>query len=154
MTATLLGRILHADTLLQVIFDFGFVFVGVLIGALWVGNGLPIAVGEVITYALILALTMLAINAWLGFYQRIHTRTVEDSRARAVLSLHLSVPVAYVLFILLPSADANRLLIELSGMAALFGMLTYRVQASHRNTRKIIANHILIFGVGDRKSVV
>ncbi len=154
MTATLLGRILHADTLLQVIFDFGFVFVGVLIGALWVGNGLPIAVGEVITYALILALTMLAINAWLGFYQRIHTRTVEDSRARAVLSLHLSVPVAYVLFILLPSADANRLLIELSGMAALFGMLTYRVQASHRNTRKIIANHILIFGVGSEARAI
>jgi sugar transferase (PEP-CTERM system associated) len=154
MTSTLLGRIFHADTLLQVIFDFGFVFVGVLIGVLWIGNGLPVKLGEVVAYALILALTMLCINAWLGFYQRIHNRTVEDSRARAVLSLHLSIPVAYVLFILLPSADANRLLLELSGMAALFGMLTYRVQASHRNTRTIIANRILIFGVGSEAKTI
>ncbi|MDI6745918.1 MAG: TIGR03013 family PEP-CTERM/XrtA system glycosyltransferase [Rhodocyclaceae bacterium] len=154
MTSTLLGRIFHADTLLQVIFDFGFVFVGVLIGVLWIGNGLPVKLGEVVAYALILALTMLCINAWLGFYQRIHNRTVEDSRARAVLSLHLSIPVAYVLFILLPSADGNRLLLELSGMAALFGMLTYRVQASHRNTRTIIANRILIFGVGSEAKTI
>ncbi|MDP2169123.1 MAG: TIGR03013 family PEP-CTERM/XrtA system glycosyltransferase [Rhodocyclaceae bacterium] len=154
MTATLLGRILYADTLLHVIFDFGFVFVGVLIGVLWIGNGLPVDLIDVVIYALILAVIMLAITAWLGFYQRIHTRTVEDSRARAVLSLHLSVPVAYVIFILLPGAEGNRLLIELSGMAALFGMLAHRVQASHHKTRTIVANRILIFGVGSEAKTI
>lgn len=154
MTATILGRALHTDTLLRVIFDFGFVFVGVLIGVLWVGNGLPVNLGEVITYASILALTMLAINAWLGFYQRTHSRTVEDSRARGVLSLHLSVPVAYLIFMLLPTAEGNRLLLELSGMAALFGMLTYRVQAAHRHTRTLVTNRILIFGVGEEAKTI
>lgn len=138
----------RADTLLQVVFDFGFVFVGILIGVLWVGNGLPIDPNLVIVYALILTLTMVAINTWLGFYHRIHNRTVEDSRARGVLSLHLSIPVAYVVFQFLPIAEANRTMFELSGMAALFGMLSNRVMASHRRHRALVTQRILIFGAG------
>jgi sugar transferase (PEP-CTERM system associated) len=154
LTATALGRILSRDTLLQIIFDFGFVFVGVLIGALWVGSGLPVNSVEVIAYSLILALSMLAINTWLGFYQRTHSRTVEGTRARVVLSLHLSVPVAYTIFIMLPMAEGNRLLFELSGMTALFGMLTHRAQMSHRRSNAAVSNRILVFGVGSEAKTV
>lgn len=154
MTAPALGRTFSTDALLCAVLDFGFVFIGAIIGVLWVGNGLPIPVGELITYALILALVMLAINIWLGFYQRCHGRTMEDTRARAVLSLHLSVPVAYVIFILLPTAEGNRLLFELSGMAALFGMLANRALASHRHSRVMVTNRILVFGVGSEANTV
>lgn len=154
MITSAMGHRFRTDTFLQVVFDFGFVFVGVLIGVLWIGNGLPVDPSLVVTYAVILALTMLVINAWLGFYQRIHDRTVEDSRARAVLSLHLSIPVAYVLFVVLPMANADRTLFELSGMAALFGMLSYRVMASHRRQRALVTLRILVFGTGKEAAAV
>ena len=154
MITSAMGHTFRTDTFLQVIFDFGFVFVGILIGVMWVGNDLPIDMSMVATYASILALTMLALNAWLGFYQRIHDRTVEDSRARAVLALHLSIPVAYIIFIILPSAEGNRTLLELSGMAALFGMLSYRVMASHRRSRALVTLRLLIFGAGKEAASV
>ncbi len=154
MITSAMGHTFRTDTFLQVVFDFGFVFVGILIGVMWVGNELPIDMGMVATYASILAFTMLALNAWLGFYQRIHDRTVEDSRARAVLALHLSIPVAYIIFIILPSAEGNRTLLELSGMAALFGMLSYRVMASHRRSRALVTLRLLIFGAGKEAASV
>ena len=154
MITSAMGHTFRTDTFLQVVFDFGFVFVGILIAVMWVGNDLPIDLGLVAMYAAILALTMLAINAWLGFYQRIHDRTVEDTRARAVLSLHLSIPVAYVIFLILPSIDGNRNLLELSGMAALFGMLSYRVMASHRRSRALVTLRLLIFGAGKQAASV
>lgn len=143
------GHSLRPDTFLNIVFDFGFVFVGVIVGVLWVDSGLPVDLRVVVIYASILALMMLAINGWLGFYQHIHDRTVEDTRARAVLSLHLSIPMAYVIFVLLPMADANRVFFELSGMAALFGMLTNRAMRSHRRTKAKVILRILVFGAGN-----
>jgi sugar transferase (PEP-CTERM system associated) len=154
MITSAMGHTFRTDTFLQVVFDFGFVFVGILIAVMWVGNDLPIDMAHVAAYAAILALTMLAINTWLGFYQRIHDRTVEDTRARAVLSLHLSIPVAYLIFLVLPSVDGNRNLLELSGMAALFGMLSYRVMASHRRSRALVTLRLLIFGAGKEAASV
>lgn len=154
MITSAMGHTFRTDTFLQVIFDFGFVFIGILIAVMWVGNDLPLDSGLVTAYAAILALVMLAINAWLGFYQRIHDRTVEDSRARAVLALHLSIPVAYVIFLILPAVDGNRTLLELSGMAALFGMLSYRVMASHRRSRALVTLRLLIIGAGKEAKAV
>lgn len=148
MTTFVLGHTFRTNTFLEVVLDFGFVIVGILIATLWVSNGLPVDFVVITAYAAILAFTMLVLNAWLGFYQRIHDRTVEDTRARGVLSLHLSVPVAYLLFLLLPMAQVNRQLIEISGMAAIFGMLTNRVLASHRRNRAMVVHRVIILGVG------
>lgn len=149
MIKSALGHTFRTATLLQVLFDFGFVFVGIFIAILWIRGGLPIDILVLTAYAAILALTMLVLNSWLGFYQRIHDRTVDDSRARAVLALHLSVPVAYLLFLILPVARVDRTLLELSGMAALFGMLSYRVFAAHRKSNARVTHRILVFGVGN-----
>src|SRR5262245_54239927 len=109
-----LGHGLRLHTVMQAFLDFGFVFVGIVVGALWLDSGLPVNVGTVVIYAILLGLTMLALNAWLGMYQRIHKRSFEDTRARAVLSLHLSVPMAYMLLVLLPEAQLDRHLLEIS----------------------------------------
>ena len=148
MIKSALGHTVRTTTLLQILFDFGFVFVGILIAAMWVRSGLPIDPVVLVSYAAILALTLLAVNGWLGFYQRIHDRTVEDSRARAVLALHLSIPIAYLIFLVLPITEADRTFLELSGMAALFGMLSHRVFASHRKKNARVTHRILVFGVG------
>lgn len=148
MIYSALGHTFRAPTLLQILFDFGFVFVGILIAVMWVRSGLPVDMVMVVSYAAILAVTLLAVNSWLGFYQRIHDRTVEDSRARAVLALHLSIPIAYLIFLVLPIAEADRTFLEISGMAALFGMLSHRVFASHRKKNARVTRRILVFGVG------
>lgn len=154
MSTAALGHTFRTSTLLEIILDFGFVIVGLLITALWIGNGLPVELGTIVAYGAIMGITMLVLNSWLGFYQRIHDRTVEDTRARAVLSLHLSVPIAYLLFLMLPMAEANRQLIEISGMAGIFGMLTNRVYASHRRTRALVVHRVLILGVGSQAQQV
>jgi len=148
MITSALGHTFRTDTLIRVAFDFGFVFVGILIGVMWIGNGIPVDYGLVAVYAGILAVTMLALNAWLGFYQRIHNRSIRDSYARAVLALHLAIPVAYLVFLILPEVEGNRTLLELSGMAAVFGILSYRVFSSHRRSRVKVSLRILVFGTG------
>lgn len=154
MVTSVMGHTFRPDTLLQAFFDFGFVFVVIVIAAMWVGSGLPVDMTLVMAYAAILSLVMLAINAWLGFYQRIHDRTIQDTHARAVLSLHLSIPVAYLIFLILPEVETNRLLLELSGMAALFGVLSYRVMASHRRKRALVTHRLLVFGAGKEAASV
>lgn len=141
-------------TVLQVLFDFSFVIVGVLTGCAWVGSGLPVDPTVVIIYALILGVTVLAINAWLGFYQRMHRRTVQQSRARAVLSLYLAIPVALGLLALFPVATVGKEFVELSAMAAVFGMLVNRVKASHSVPAQMLMHRVLIFGVGQRAAMV
>ena len=148
MGTSAMGHTFRINTFLEIVLDFGFVIVGVLIAMLWVSSGLPLDYVVILVYASILALTMLMLNVWLGFYQRIHDRTVEDTRARAVLSLHLSIPIAYLLFLLLPMAEASRQLAQIAGMAAVFGMLTNRVLASHRRNRALVVHRVLILGVG------
>ncbi|HNM21942.1 MAG TPA: hypothetical protein PKJ66_05555, partial [Rhodocyclaceae bacterium] len=81
-------------TLMQVLFDFSFVVVGIVLTTMWVDSGLPVDLHGVAIYAVILAICVLTLNAWLGFYQRVHSRTVQQTRARAVLSLYLAVPLA------------------------------------------------------------
>lgn len=141
-------------TVLQLVFDFSFVIIGIMMGFMWVGSGLPVDAKAVVAYALILAVTVLAINAWLGFYQRIHSRTVQQSRARAVLSLYLAIPVALGLLALFPLAEVSKDLMQLSAMAAVFGMLVNRVKASHSVPAQMLVHRVLIFGVGQRAAMV
>jgi sugar transferase (PEP-CTERM system associated) len=142
-------------TIAQMLFDLSFVIVGMVIVAMWVGSGLPINAKHLILFAVILGATMLAINAWLGFYQRIHNRTVTESRARAVLSLYLAVPVAYGIFALLPMSSLSREFMQLSAMSAVFGMLMNRVSVSHATTTaEHVTRRILVFGTGTQALAV
>ena len=138
-------------TIAQMLFDLSFVIVGMIIVAMWVGNDLPINAKHLVIFAVILGVTMLVINAWLGFYQRIHHRTVTESRARAVLSLYLAVPIAYGLFAMLPMATLSREFMQLSAMSAVFGMLINRVSVSHSSSATTsITRRILVFGTGSQ----
>lgn len=139
---------------LEVAADFAFIAVVMVTAVKWVGAGLEFDTGLVVLYGFILSLTMLPINAWLGLYQRIHYRSLQDSRARAVLSLHLAVPLAYGIYLLLPLAEVNRQFLELSGMIALFGVLTNRVRMSHARTNRMVRDRVMIYGVGERAKAV
>jgi len=141
-------------TLIDILADFSFVVVVIVIAARWVGNGLPVDGIMVLVYALILMATMLPINAWLGLYQRVHYRTVFETRARAVLALHLAVPAAAAIFWLLPMAPHTRGFLELAGMAGLFGVLINRIRLSHAKSLPPPRERLLVYGTGERAKAV
>ncbi len=145
---------IHWRTLIDVLADFSFIVIVIVTAVRWIGAGLPVDIKLVLTYALIVSLTMLPINAWLGLYQRVHYRTLHDSRARAVLSLHLAVPIAAGIFTLLQLAEVSRDFLEVAAMVGLFGVLTNRVRMAHARRRPLPRDRVLVYGIGERAKMV
>jgi sugar transferase (PEP-CTERM system associated) len=148
------GLLVSWHTLIDVMADFAFIVIVVATAVRWIGAGLPVEMTMVLLYALILALVMAPINAWLGLYQRVQHRTIYNTRARAVLSLHLAVPIASVVFGILPLTAVSRPFLEISAMIGVFGVLTNRVRLSHAKNRPMARDRVLVYGVGERAQVV
>ena len=144
----------HKRTLLQIFFDLGFVVVTVMVAILMQVADPSSVSSLVVTTTLLLAVGILVINAGLGFYQRVHHRTVGQTRARAVLSLCLSMSLAYGIFRLspLPLADASAFVLALVAAVAL--MLVHRIYVAHAMPRAMMRQRVLIFGSGDRARLV
>jgi sugar transferase (PEP-CTERM system associated) len=139
----------HRKTIAQVAVDLMFPVVCVILAAMWIGGGGRFELEKVAFYAVIFALTMIVFNTWLGIYQRVHSRTREETRARAVLSLYLAIPLAYGVFYLLSVAEVDRNFMLLSGLAALFTTLLRRVHSAHSSSGSILRHRVLVFGVGE-----
>lgn len=139
---------LHWRTVFQVVLDLLFPVVCMSLAALWIGQGGQVELQTVVMYAVIFALTMIVLNAWLGFYQRSSSRTLAQTRARAVLSLYLAVPLAYAVFSILSIAEVSREMLLLSGLAALFGTLAHRVYVAHSRSGSMLVHRVMIFGAG------
>lgn len=137
-------------TIIGVLSDFAFIILGIGIAFAWVGHGLPIEFDVVAVYSLILALTMLILNASLGFYHRVQTHSFSQTRARAVLTLHLSIPIAYLLYLLLPMSTYNMQFLQLAAMGAVFGMLVNRLRAYHMPPPQIMMSRVMIYGCGEK----
>jgi sugar transferase (PEP-CTERM system associated) len=137
-----------------VLFDFSFLIISLVITLMWINSGLPVNILQVFVYAVMFGIVMLSINAVLGLYQRVSIRAVTETRARAVLSIYLSIPIAYALYALLPITSVNRELIHLSAMSAVFGMLVTRVGATHAPATKMLRRRILVFGTGQQALAV
>lgn len=144
----------HKRTLLQIFFDLGLVVLTVVVSILsQVAN--PASVSSlVVTTSLLLAVSILVINAGLGFYQRVHSRTLGQTRARAVLSLCLSLPLAYGIFRLSPFRLEDGKAFMLALMAGLILMLMHRVYVTHATPRALMRQRVLVFGTGTRAKLV
>jgi sugar transferase (PEP-CTERM system associated) len=139
----------HRKTVAQVAVDLMFPVVCVVLAAVWLGGGVYLELDRIFFYAIIFALTMIVLNSWLGMYQRVHTRTVAETRARAVLSLYLAIPLAYVVFSLLAISEVDRGFMLLSGLAALFATLVRRVHGAHSMPGSLLRHRVLVFGAGE-----
>ena len=141
-------------SIVQVLLDIAIPVACVLLAFYWLT---PVHAGQVetvIIYALVFALLMVVLNAWLGLYGRVLKHSIAQTRARAVLSLYLSIPLAYCVFSLLSIAEVDHRLLLLSGLAALFGTLAHRVYSLHARTGTMMVHRVLIFGAGpEAKSV-
>ncbi len=145
---------LHKRTLLQVFFDLGLVVVTVIASILWQSSDLSRGVSVAVTCSVLLALGMLGINSGLGFYQRVHNRSVGQSRARGVLSLILTLVLAYGIFSLLPLSVGDRRLFAYTVAACIVLVLGHRVYAMHSTSQSMVRQRILVFGTGTRAKLV
>lgn len=103
--------------------------------------------------AMVLASGVLVINASLGFYQRVHNRTVSQTRARAVLALCLSLPLGYGVFVLMPLQQAHARSLGVALLVTLVLMLLNRAYATH-SPKSMLRQRVLIFGSGTRAKLV
>lgn len=138
----------HWRPLAQALLDSAFVIVGVVIALMWNRHGLPIDHKQVFLFGIIVIAVAMSLSILLGFYQRVHKRTIIDLRTQALLSIYLSFPIAYAIFIILPLAPASRELAQLSAMSAAFGLLVSRISATSSATSGVAKRRILVFGTG------
>ncbi|MEO8857334.1 MAG: TIGR03013 family XrtA/PEP-CTERM system glycosyltransferase [Burkholderiaceae bacterium] len=145
---------IHRRTLLQIMLDFGLIIGTVLLSVGWHTEDLSLAASAALPSAALMGLGALAINAALGFYQRVHNRSVAQSRARAVLSLFLILPLAFFLLHVVPVGMVNRDYVALAIVAGTVLMLVHRVYVGHSSAQSMLRQRILVFGTGTRAKLV
>jgi sugar transferase (PEP-CTERM system associated) len=145
---------LHKQTLLQLFFDMGLVVAAVIFSIMWQTGNFAVELSLAVTSSVLLAVGMLAINSGLGFYQRVHNRTVGQSRARAVLSLLMTLALAFGIFQLLNIPMSDRKQFATVVAACLVLVLAHRVYVAHSSKQSMVRQRILVFGTGTRAKLV
>jgi lipopolysaccharide/colanic/teichoic acid biosynthesis glycosyltransferase len=145
---------IHKRTVLQLLLDFGLILGTVLLATGIHTPDLARAASAALPSAVLLAIAALTINAALGFYQRVHNRTVAQSRARAVLSLCLILPLAYVVLRVLPLGLEDQDFVSLSVVGGVLLMLIHRVHVGHSSAQSMMRQRVLVFGTGTRAKLV
>lgn len=144
---------LHRRTLQQIFFDLGLLMLVVLAVALWRGEDAT-SVVSLLGHASLVSLGMLVINSSLGFYQRIHHRSLNQSRARAMLSLVVAMPLTYSLFVLFPQSSASRETMALIVIVGFAVVMLHRVYVVHSVPQSMMRHRVLVFGTGPRAALV
>ncbi|MBL8379791.1 MAG: TIGR03013 family PEP-CTERM/XrtA system glycosyltransferase [Burkholderiales bacterium] len=145
---------LRARTIFDLAADFSFVLVGVAAAIFWVGSHMQIDPLVVLACALALAITTLSFNAWMGFYQSTHSRSLAQSLLRGAFSLGLAGAVAYAIFTFAPLADTSRDLLAVPAMTAVFGMVVHRLGVAHAGSTPMLVRRVLVFGAGEHALAV
>ena len=144
----------HKRTLLQIFFDLGLVLV-VMVAAIFSQVADPASVSSmVVAKSLVLATGIVVINAGLGFYQRVHSCSLSQTRVRGVFALCLSLPMAYAIFRLFPLQLANEGVIVMALVASMIVMLIHRIYVSHATPRALMRQRVLVYGSGERARLV
>lgn len=140
----------HKRTLMRIFFDLGLVVATVVVAVLSQVADPASVSSKVVSTSLVLAVGIVVINAGLGFYQRVHSCTLGQTRARAVLSLCLSLPLAYLIFSLSSLRLENERVFVLALFAALVVMLMHRIYVAHASPRALMRQRVLVYGSGER----
>lgn len=144
----------HQRTFTNVVFDLGFLVAAIIIFTLSQAANPSSVASIVVAKALLFAASMLVINGALGFYQRIHSRTVSQTAARAALSFCLSIPLSFVIFRLSPVQVGSEKALALMLIGAIALMLLNRVRANHATPKDLQRQRVLVFGTGATAKIV
>ena len=136
----------NRHVVLQMLFDFGFVWLAMLAIAIAHVKNPEVFVSLTTTHGLSLATGTFLINIWSGFYQTSPSRPLYQSVARAALALLLVTPLAYWIFSLVPVESAD--LMAYSAMSVVLVVIVHRVYAAHSGWHTMARTRILVLGAG------
>ncbi len=136
------------NTVLQVVFDVVLLFGSAIVALLWLSHGEMPSLDLLWPPALLFAVAMMAVNAALGLYQRRTNRSVGQTTARVLLSLMLTVPIAFIAFHLWPLKNVPHDALKLAALAALGAIVAVRGLASHRRAQPMLTRRVLVVGTG------
>jgi sugar transferase (PEP-CTERM system associated) len=138
----------HKRTLTQFLLDL-LLLLGSVMVAIYLQVAHPIASPlDVLVPSLLLASGILITNGALGFYQRVHSRTVGQTAARALMCWSLTLPLAYLLFRFSNLQLENGKVFILTLMSGVALVLMHRVYATHSGASSMMRQRVLIFGTG------
>ncbi|WEN43093.1 UDP-N-acetylgalactosamine-undecaprenyl-phosphate N-acetylgalactosaminephosphotransferase [Thauera sp. GDN1] len=144
---------LPVNTLQQVLFDAAALFLIVVAAiALQVSPAVPWV--ECIPSALAFAAIMITLNAAMGLYRPVYQRSGRQTFARVALSLVVSIPVAYVVFGLLPWAEIAPHSLQVSVLILLCSLLAIRGLVNQRQASGFLVPRVLIVGTGHDARIV
>lgn len=144
----------HKRTLFHMFFDLGLVVVTVVTSFLSQMVDPATTSSTVVTLSLVVALGMLLINAGLGLYQRVHSFTVSQVRTRALLSLCLSLPLAYGIFRMSPLRQEDERAFILALLTAVALMLVHRIYVISATPKALMRQRVLVYGSGHSARLV
>lgn len=148
------GHHFHRRTLSLVFFDLALVLVVMLYVMLMHAPEPHIDVSLARICALAMALGILACNAGLGFYQRVHNRTIGQMLGRAVLGFCVSVVLAVAVWSLSPLTGLQAKALQSAQAAAILLMLVTRVLVAYMTPQKYLRQRVLVLGTGKLAKVV
>ena len=150
----LFSHYLHKQTLLQVFFDLVVIVLAILGAFAWQSKDFISTLPLALTTGCLLGIATLAVNSGLGFYQRVHNRSLTQSRARALMALSLILLLAFGVFKLVPHQLADASQFGWAVAAALLMMLLHRVYVAHSGAQSLVRQRVLVFGTGTRAKLV
>jgi len=140
----------HKRTVFQIALDLVLLLLIALISATaHETQPAPVGLKAVMTF-LILAGALMLLNASLGFYQRVHNRSLGQTCARAVLAWLCMAPV--ILALATRFFDPRSFALTL--LSAITLMLLLRVYVMHFTPRNLMRQRVLVFGTGSRAKLV
>ncbi len=130
------------------IFDLGLVLVLVTLAVALSGGGIAQAVPMAGTHVISFAACLALVGSASGLYESSMHGSAARSMVRATIVLLVLLPVAYLIFGLLPADTGNLSTIQLSVMAGVAALVVRRAYLSHASSAASTRTRILIFGAG------
>lgn len=137
-----------SHTLQQILFDALLLFFAVVVAVVLQLHAEFIDWPVFLPSALAFSVLMVGLNSAMGLYRPASQDSHKAAIARVLLSVVVSLPVAYAVFQVLPWADFTSSGTKASVLLLLGGILSMRALVNRRQTSALFAPRILIIGTG------
>ncbi len=138
-----------SHTLQQIVFDAFLLFMAVMLAVFLQLQSEAVQWRLVVPSALLFALTMVMLNSAMGLYRPIVHSSHRDAFVRVLLSILVSVPVAYGIFGLLPWAGFTSEAMQISIVLLLGFVLAMRGLVNRRRAAALFTSRVLVIGTGN-----
>jgi sugar transferase (PEP-CTERM system associated) len=145
---------LPSGAIVQALLDALLLVLSVAVATLWLSSGNLDSLTEIAPDAVLFATAMVLLNAALGLYARGSNRTLAATAAQLVFALGLAVPVAYVIFRVLPPGLPWGPPLQYAVPLAFVALVIIRALVSRSWASSVLVRRALVIGTGEEAAAV